>query len=120
LPSVIALDKGISAAILEPEEGEEIMIASDSLRKGRRVSLLVAFIVLSAFTADIFDLRDEPNIIPSLSADLENGVAAVMVNGTAVEPEPVRTLCPVQRKKPLAVSSLCHVPCGFRAPPSLV
>jgi hypothetical protein len=117
---LLLLTRGFLLLFSNRENGKKsFMTASDSLGKRRFLLLLVAFIVLSAFTADVFDLREELNILPCLYTDIDNNVAAGMINSVAVEPEPVCTLRPVQRQKSLAVSSLYHVPCGFRAPPSL-
>jgi hypothetical protein len=94
------------------------MTASDSFSKRKFLLLLVVFIAFSAFTADIFDLREELNILPCPYIYIDNDVAAGVVSGVAVEPERLCTLRPVQRKKSPDVSSPYHALCGFRAPPS--
>ncbi len=85
----------------------------------RKFLLFVFFVVFSAFTADIFDLREELNILPSPYTDMDNNVTAGMIDSAAVESEPICTWCSVQRKKSLEVSSMYPFPYGFRAPPSL-
>jgi hypothetical protein len=94
------------------------MTASGWLRKRRILSFVIFFCALSAFTADVFDLCKELDILSCPDDGMDDNVKAGVINSATIEPEPIRMLCSVQPQASVEVSSMHRLPSGFRAPPS--
>jgi hypothetical protein len=88
-----------------------------SLRTGKKFCFLILVIAISAFTADIFDLREELQIISCPSNSLDDNITTGMTDQFVFDPAPILTLSPIHRQSSI-VASFAHLPsCGFRAPP---
>ena len=78
---------------------------------------VILFITFSIFTADIFDLREELQILSYSYNSLDDNITTGMTDHFAFDPAPILTLSPVHWKSSVVVS-FSHLPaCGFRAPP---
>lgn len=88
------------------------------LRKRRLFCLAIFFITFSIFTADIFDLREELQILSCQYNSLDNNITTGMTDTFFFNPAPILTLSPIHWISSVVVSS-SHLPaCCFRAPPS--
>jgi hypothetical protein len=88
-----------------------------SLRKRKLFCLVILFITLSIFTADIFDLREELQILTYSCNGLDNNITTGITDHFVFDPTPAFTLSPIHLKSLVAISFV-HLPsCGFRAPP---
>jgi hypothetical protein len=118
---IIRLDKIASAAILESEdrESKSFMTASDWRRKRKILSLVILFCTLSAFTVDVFDLREELGILSYPDSGMDDNITTGVINSVAIEPEPIRMACSVQPEASVEVASIDRLSNGFRAPPSV-
>ena len=94
------------------------MAASASLYKRKTLFLVILFLVFSAFTADIVDLREELQIISCRYVDLDNHVSTGLTNEHPYELEYIITSFSVQRKAVVKYSFMHLLPYGYRAPPS--
>jgi hypothetical protein len=94
------------------------MTASASLHKRKTLLLVVLFAALSAFTADILDLREELHILSCPYSSLDNNVSTGLTSNNTFLPEQVLILCTVHRKALVKISFLHLLPYGYRAPPS--
>jgi hypothetical protein len=94
------------------------MIATSSVHKRKKFFFVILFIVFSAFTADIIDLREELHFLPCPYSFLDNNVTTGITNNATFETEPMITLRPVHGKSSVEISFLHLMPFGFRAPPS--
>ena len=95
------------------------MIHFVSLHKRKLFYFSILFITFSIFTADIFDLREELQILSCSYNSLDNNITTGLTNRFVLDLSPILTFFPVHRKQSIAVSS-SHLPsCGFRAPPVL-
>ncbi len=88
-----------------------------SLHTRKIFHFLILFIAFSAFTADIFDLREELQILSSPSNSLDNNITTGMTDPFVFDPAPILTLSPIHWKLSVSFSSLNLPSCGFRAPP---
>jgi hypothetical protein len=88
------------------------------LRKRRLFCLAILFITSSIFTADIFDLREELQILSCPCDSLDDNITTGMTDRFLFDPAPILTLSPIQRISSIVVSFSHLAACGFRAPPS--
>jgi hypothetical protein len=95
------------------------MTASDWRRKRKILSLVILFCTLFAFTADVFDLREELELLSFPDSSMDHSVTAGVIDSVAIEPEPIRMVCSLQPEASVEVSSIDRLSNGFRAPPSL-
>lgn len=103
------------------------MTTSASLHKRGLLLLVTLFIVFSAFTTDVLNLREELYILSCPYCRLDNKVATGLTNNHAFKLEQIITLSSVQRKAAakislrqasVKISFLSLLPYGFRAPPT--
>jgi hypothetical protein len=88
-----------------------------SLRKRKLFCLAILFITFSIFTADIFDLREELQILSYPYNSIDNNITTGMTDHFVFDPAPLLTPSPVHWT-PSVISSSSHLPsCSFRAPP---
>jgi hypothetical protein len=90
-----------------------------SLHKRKLFCLTILFITFSIFTADIFDLREELQILSCPYTGLDDDITTGMTDRFVLDSSAASTFNPVHRKSSVAVSSTHLLPCGFRAPPFL-
>ena len=91
-----------------------------SLHKRKIFCFVIFFIAFSSFTADIFDLREELQILSCPYNSLDNNITTGMTDHFAFDPAPILTLSPVHCKSSVVIA-FSHLPsCGFRAPPFTV
>jgi hypothetical protein len=96
---------------------ESVMNHFASLHTKKIFCFLILLIAVTAFTADIFDLRDELQILSSPYNSLDNNITTGMTDQFVFDPAPILTLSPIHRTSSVAVA-FAHLPsCGFRAPP---
>jgi hypothetical protein len=93
------------------------MTSSASLYKRKTLFLVILLIVFSAFTADVLDLREDLQILPSPYGSLDNNVTTGITDNVDFNPAPVILLCSVDWKSSVKISFLHLLPHGFRAPP---
>jgi hypothetical protein len=103
----------------EDRESKSFMTVSDWRRKRKILPLVVLFCTLSAFAADVSDLREELEILSCPDSGMGDNITAGAITSVAVEPEPNRMVCPVQSEASVEVASVDRLANGFRAPPSL-
>jgi len=90
-----------------------------SLRTRKIFCLIILTIALSAFTADIFDLREELQIISCPYNSIDNDITTGMTDELGFAPAPFLRLSSVHQKSSVVIA-FAHLPaCGFRAPPFL-
>ncbi len=78
---------------------------------------IILTIALSAFTADIFDLREELQILSCPYNSLDNDITTGMTDQFVFDPAPFLTLSPIHWRSSVVIA-FAHLPsCGFRAPP---
>jgi hypothetical protein len=94
------------------------MAAFASLHKRKTPFLVIFFLVFSAFTADILDLREELKIIACPYGNLDNHVSTGLTNNHPFELKYIITSSSVQRKAVVKYSFIHLLPYGYRAPPS--
>jgi hypothetical protein len=94
------------------------MVASASIHKRKTVFFVILFIAVSAFTADVIDLRDELHFLSCPYSFLDNNVTTGITSNATFEMEPIIRLRSVHRKSSVEISFLHLLPFGFRAPPS--
>jgi|GEM_PF-1491649 len=94
------------------------MRASALLQKRRTLLCFVFFITLSAFTADVLDLREELCILSSPFSSLESNISDGIIGYSGLLPEPILILHFIQKKASVKISFLHLLSYGFRAPPS--
>jgi hypothetical protein len=110
--TVLSVNAGIKA------DREPSMTHFAWLRKRRLFCLAILFITFSIFTADIFDLREELQILSCPYNSLDNNITTGMTDTFLFDPAPILTLAPIRWTSSVVVS-FSHLPaCGFRAPPS--
>lgn len=93
------------------------MRVSASLHKRQAFVCIVFFIVFSAFTADIIDLREELYILSSPYSALDSNITDGIISPIGVYSDPGFILLSAQKKTSVHVSFLHLLPYGFRAPP---
>jgi hypothetical protein len=93
-------------------------MTAGSLHKRKTLLLVILFIALSAFTADVLDLREDLQIISCPYSSLDNNITTGITNNVDFVLEPVVLSCSVHRKSSVEISFLHLLPYGFRAPPS--
>jgi len=99
--------------------GRKPFMASPAALHRRKTLLLVnLFIALSAFTADILDLREELRILSCAYNSLDNNVSAGLTSNHPLELEQILTSSSVQGTATVKISFLHLLPSGYRAPPS--
>jgi hypothetical protein len=94
------------------------MTPSASLHKRKTLLLVILFLVFSAFTADILDLREELYILSCPYSSLDNNVSTGLTSNHPFELEQILTAPFVQRKAAVTISFLHLLSYGYRAPPS--
>lgn len=88
-----------------------------SLHK-RKLSFLVIFLIaFLAFTADILDLREELQVLPSPNNCLDDNITAGLTDPFAIKTEPIPVLYFFQLTSPFEVSSFHLQTKTPRAPP---
>jgi len=94
------------------------MIHFISLHKRKLFCFAILFITVSIFTADIFDLREELQILSCpYNNSLDNNITTGITDHFAFDPAPILMLSPVHCNSSVAIA-FSHLPsCGFRAPP---
>jgi hypothetical protein len=97
---------------------DSFMTSSASLDKRKTLCFVILFITFFTFTADIFDLREELNIISCPYNCLDNNITAGITDNFPFEPEPILTSYSVHGNSSFEITFLHLLPCGFRAPPS--
>jgi hypothetical protein len=96
---------------------ESVMNHFASLRTQKIFCFLILVIAFSAFTADIFDLRDELQILSYSYNSLDDNITTGMTDQLVFDPAPFLTLSPIHRRSSVIIA-FAHLPsCGFRAPP---
>jgi hypothetical protein len=95
------------------------MTASDWRRKRRILPFVILFCTLSAFTADIFDFREELELFSCPDSGTDHDVIAGVMSSVAIEPELICLFYSAQPAAFVEVSSMHRFANGFRAPPSL-
>ena len=104
---------------LRQNRGRELfMTASSSLHKRKALFFVILFIVFSAFTADILDLREELGFLSFPYSFLDNNVTTGIANNFSFNMEQLIILCSAYQKSSVKISFLHLLPYGFRAPPS--
>jgi hypothetical protein len=98
---------------------ESCMIHFVSLHKRKLFCFAILFITFSVFTADIFDLREELQILSCPYNSLDNNITTGLTDRFVFDTSPILTFLPVHGKSSAAISSSHLPPCGFRAPPFL-
>ncbi len=92
---------------------------SRSIDKRKAYLVAILFIVCSAFTADILDLREELRFLSYPYSCLDNNVTTGIAATTSTfETEPLLVLNSVDRMSSVKISFLHLLPYGFRAPPA--
>jgi hypothetical protein len=94
------------------------MTNSAWLHKKKTLYFVILLITISAFAADIFDLREELNIISCPYNCLDNNVTTGITDTFTVEPEPILTSFSIHGNASVEITFLHLLPYGFRAPPS--
>jgi hypothetical protein len=94
------------------------MTASASLHKRKTLFFVVLFLVFSAFTADILDLREELCILSCSYSSLDNNVSTGLTSNHPFDLEQILTASPIHRKTSVTISFLHLLPYVYRAPPS--
>jgi hypothetical protein len=88
-----------------------------SLRTRRIFCLVIFTIAFFAFTADVFDLREELQIVSCPYNSIDNDITTGMTDQFAFAPAPLLTLSPIRWRSSVVIA-FAHLPsCGFRAPP---
>jgi hypothetical protein len=96
---------------------ESVMNHFASLHTKKIFCSLILLIAFTAFTADIFDLREELQIISSPYNSLDNNITTGMTDQFVFDPARILTLSPIHWASSVAIA-FAHLPsCGFRAPP---
>lgn len=95
------------------------MTVTDWRRKRRILSLVVLFCTLAAFAVNVFDVREDLELLSCPDNGMDHNVMACVMNSVAVEPVLLRTLCSVQPDASVEVASVDRSSNDFRAPPSL-
>lgn len=88
-----------------------------SLHTRKLFGFLILFIAFSAFTADIFDLREELQILSCPANSLDDNITTGLTDPFVFDPAPFLTLSPIHWKSSVFASSSHLPPCGFRSPP---
>jgi hypothetical protein len=84
----------------------------------RTLHKILFLIVLSAFMADVVDLREELRILPCLYSALDSNITAGVVAGNlSSEPKHLLSLFIITEKASAEISFLHLLPYSFRAPP---
>jgi hypothetical protein len=114
---IFVLDTGPFTAILNKmARRSEYMPVS--LYKRKTLFFIIFFIALTAFSADILDLREELHILSCPYSSLDNNVTTGLISNFQFKLAPILTPCRVQRKVLVKISFLHLLPYSFRAPPS--
>jgi hypothetical protein len=95
------------------------MAASRMLQKRNSLFLIILFVAVSIFTADIIDLREELRFLSYPYSNLDSGITDGVACPFAVAPVPRISRSPVEGKTSVKISFIHLLPYGFRAPPSL-
>jgi hypothetical protein len=96
---------------------ESVMTHIASLHKRNLFCFAILCIVLSIFTADIFDLREELQFLSSAANGLDDNITTGLTDHFRTDAAPAMMRSPVHQQS-LVVISFSHLPsCGFRAPP---
>jgi hypothetical protein len=118
-PRRISLDITFDSATLRCNAvRDSFMTASALLHKRKTLFLVILFIVFSAFTGDILDLREELHLLSCPCSSLDNNVTTGIISNIVFAPEMVVLFFPVNRNLSVKVSFLHLLPYCFRAPPS--
>ena len=89
-----------------------------SFHKQKIFCFVIFFLVFSSFTADIFDLREELQILFYSYNSLDNDITSgSMTDQFAFDAAPFLTLSPVHCRSSVVIAFSHLPPCGFRAPP---
>jgi hypothetical protein len=96
---------------------ESVMNHFASLHTRKILCFLILTIVFSAFTADIFDLRDELQILSYSYNSLDDNITTGLTDQFVFDPAPFLTLSAVQGKSSVVIAFSYLPACGFRAPP---
>jgi hypothetical protein len=94
------------------------MTASASLHKRTTPLLVVLFIVFSAFTADVLDLREELCLLSCPYSSLDNNVSTGLTSDHPFKLEQTRKVPFLQWKTTVKISFFLPLPYDNRAPPS--
>jgi hypothetical protein len=111
--------RSVNAKDNAPKEAgrESVMNYFASLRTRKIFCLTILTIAFFAFTADIFDLREELQIISCPYNSIDNNITTGMTDQFAFDPAPILTLSPVHWTSSVVIA-FAHLPaCGLRAPP---
>ena len=87
------------------------------LPKRKTLFFIIFVIALTAFTADVLDLREELHMLSCPYGSLDNNVTTGLTSRFLFTPEPIFILCSVQRNVSTKISFLHLLPYSFRAPP---
>jgi len=82
------------------------MTASASLHKRKTLFLVILFIAFSAFTADVFDLREELHILSCPVSSLDNNVTTGITSNADFVLKPVVLFCSVHRKLSVEITAV--------------
>jgi hypothetical protein len=93
------------------------MTAFTSLHKRKTLLLVILFIVFSAFTADILDLREELCILSCPNSSLDNNISTGLTSSDFFDIQQALIAPSVQRNTAVIISILYLLPYSFRAPP---
>ena len=100
------------------EENRSFMNHFASFHKQKIFCFVIFFLVFSSFTADIFDLREELQILSYSYNSLDDNITTgSMTDHFAFDPAQILTLSPVHCKSSVVIAFSHLPPCGFRAPP---
>jgi hypothetical protein len=113
------LDKPLDSDSLGIHAGRELyMTASVLLYKRKTFFLVILFIIFSAFTADILDLREELCLHSCPYSVLDDNVSTGFTSNHLFKLEQMLFVYSVQGKTAVKISFLSLLPYNFRAPPS--
>lgn len=93
------------------------MVASASVNRKKAFFIALLFVVVSVFTMDVIDLREELQIIPCSDSCLDNSLATVITSSFAFETETLLILRSGHSNSSIAIKLLYLLPHGLRAPP---
>ncbi|MHB8770593.1 MAG: hypothetical protein ACYC7J_06325 [Syntrophales bacterium] len=90
-----------------------------SPQKRKLFCLLICVLTAFIFTADIFDLREELQILSCPYTGIDDDITTGMTDRIVFDPSPLPTFSSVLGASSVTIPS-SHLPaCGFRAPPGL-
>ena len=94
-------------------------MTSAALHKRKLYFLAILLIAFSAFTADILDLREELQVLPSPNNCLDDNITTGLTDPFAIKAEPIPFLYFLQLTSPFEVSSFHLQTQPPRAPPAV-